>query len=53
VRLLAQGYSNHAIARELVVAVGTVKRHVSNIMGKLHAQSRLQIVALARRNGIL
>jgi LuxR family maltose regulon positive regulatory protein len=47
-RLLAAGRSNQAIAEELVVAVGTVKRHVSNIMSKLGVQSRLEAVAHAR-----
>ena len=47
-RLLAAGQSNQAIAQELVVAVGTVKRHVNNILNKLHVQSRLQAVARAR-----
>jgi LuxR family maltose regulon positive regulatory protein len=47
-RLLAAGRSNQAIAQELVVAVGTVKRHVSNIMSKLGVQSRLEAAARAR-----
>ncbi|HLM45376.1 MAG TPA: LuxR C-terminal-related transcriptional regulator, partial [Myxococcaceae bacterium] len=47
-RLLAAGRSNQAIADELVVAVGTVKRHISSIMGKLQAESRLEAVARAR-----
>ena len=47
-RLLAQGRSNQAIAQELIVAVGTVKRHVNSIMSKLHVQSRLEAVARAR-----
>ena len=47
-RLLAAGYSNQAIADELILAMGTVKRHVNNIMTKLQAQSRLQAVARAR-----
>jgi LuxR family maltose regulon positive regulatory protein len=47
-RLLAAGHSNQAIAQELVVAVGTVKRHVSNIMSKLGVQSRLEAAARAR-----
>ena len=46
--LLALGKSNQAIAQELVVEVGTVKRHVSNIMDKLQAESRLEAVARAR-----
>jgi LuxR family maltose regulon positive regulatory protein len=51
-RLLAAGSSNQAIARELVVEIGTVKRHVSNIMDKLQVQSRLEAVARARELGI-
>ncbi len=47
-RLLAQGRSNQAIANELVVAVGTVKRHVNSLFGKLGVQSRLEAVARAR-----
>ncbi len=51
--LLASGYSNQAIARELVVAVGTVKRHVNSILGKLNAQSRLEAVVRARALGLV
>jgi LuxR family transcriptional regulator, maltose regulon positive regulatory protein len=52
-RLLVAGYSNQAIAQELIVAVGTVKRHVSNIMSKLGVQSRLEAVACARKLGLV
>ena len=52
-RLPAQGYSSEAIAAEFVVAVGTVKRHVANILGKLEVHSRLQAVASARDLGLL
>ncbi len=52
-RLLAEGYSNQAIATELVVAVGTVKRHVANILGKLDTHSRLQTLVRARELGLL
>ena len=47
-RLLAHGRSNQAIARELIVAVGTVKRHVNSILGKLQAQTRFEAVTRAR-----
>ena len=47
-RLLAAGYSNRAIGRALVVELGTVKRHVNSLMGKLQVQSRLQAVTRAR-----
>ena len=51
-QLIAAGRSNQAIAAELVVAVGTVKRHVSNILDKLQAQSRLEAAARARDLGL-
>jgi LuxR family maltose regulon positive regulatory protein len=53
IRLLARGQSNQVIARELVVAVGTVKRHVNSVLGKLQVQSRLEAVARARELGLV
>jgi LuxR family maltose regulon positive regulatory protein len=35
--LLAAGRPNRAIARELVVTLDTVKKHVSHVLGKLGA----------------
>lgn len=52
-RLLASGVSNQEIAEQLIVAVNTVKRHVSNIMGKLGVENRTQAVAKARELGLL
>jgi len=50
--LVAEGASNHEIAEQLVVAVSTVKRHVSNIFSKLVVTSRTQAVARAREIGL-
>ena len=55
-RLVAGGATNQAIAQELVLSVDTVKTHVKNIMGKLHATSRAGAVAgylrpLSRNSG--
>jgi len=52
-RLLAQGASNRDIADQLVLAEGTVKNHVSNILMKLHAANRTQAVSLARQRGLI
>jgi LuxR family maltose regulon positive regulatory protein len=47
-RLIAAGKRNHEIAKELFVTLDTVKRHVTNILGKLGASSRVQAVTRAR-----
>jgi LuxR family maltose regulon positive regulatory protein len=51
--LLAGGASNEEIAEHLVIAVSTVKRHMSNIFGKLTVSNRTQAVARARALGLL
>ncbi len=52
-QLLAAGRSNQAIARELVVSLDTVKKHVSHILGKLGAASRTEAVARARQLALI
>ncbi len=51
--LLAAGDSNQTIAEKLVITVRTVKKHTSNIYGKLNVDSRIQAVALGRQLGLL
>jgi LuxR family maltose regulon positive regulatory protein len=51
--LIANGDSNYEIAEQLVLAVSTVKRHVSNIFSKLGVTNRTQAVARAREFRIL
>jgi LuxR family maltose regulon positive regulatory protein len=46
--LIAAGLSNQEIAEELVIAVGTVKRHINHIYAKLDVHSRIQATARAR-----
>lgn len=52
-KLLAQGASNREIASRLVLAEGTIKNHVSNILIKLHAANRTQAANLARERGLI
>jgi NarL family two-component system response regulator LiaR len=49
---VAQGKSNREIAEELVLAEGTVRTHVSNILSKLHLASRTQATLYALREGL-
>ena len=52
-RLLAAGRTNQRIAHELVVALDTVKKHVTHILGKLGAANRTEAVARARQLGLI
>ena len=47
-KLIAAGLSNEEIASRLVISLATVKRHISNIYGKLDVPSRTQAVFRAR-----
>jgi LuxR family maltose regulon positive regulatory protein len=51
--LVADGRSNQEIAQELFLAVGTVKKHLNNIFGKLEVSSRTLAVARAREIELL
>ncbi|GAA0945096.1 hypothetical protein GCM10009558_060240 [Virgisporangium aurantiacum] len=53
VRLLADGRSNREIADALHLAEGTVKNHVTNVLGKLGARDRTQAALRARSLGLL
>jgi DNA-binding NarL/FixJ family response regulator len=51
--LLADGLSNAAIGQRLVVSVHTVRNHVANLANKLGAHSRLEVLSIAMRKGLL
>ena len=51
--LLADGLSNAAIGQRLVVSVHTVRNHVANLANKLGAHSRLEVLSIAMRRGLL
>jgi LuxR family maltose regulon positive regulatory protein len=52
-RLLAAGASNQDIAQALVISLDTVKKHVSNLLGKLGASNRTQAISQARARSLL
>jgi DNA-binding NarL/FixJ family response regulator len=52
-RRLAEGRSNKEIAVELGIAEGTVKNHMSNVLGKLGALDRTQAALRARELGLI
>ena len=51
--LIAQGRTNKEIARQLVVAPGTVKAHTASIYRKLDVANRTEAVARARQLSLL
>lgn len=51
--LLGEGCGNGAIARTLVISPQTVRTHVQNVVRKLGARSRLDVVAMAIEHGWL
>lgn len=50
--LVAQGASNRQIGERLYLREGTVKNHVSSILGKLHVRDRTQAALKARDLGL-
>ena len=50
---VVEGLCNKEIARELDLAVGTVKSHLRAVYAKLDVKSRTHAVAVARRRGLL
>ncbi len=51
--LVANGYTNADIARQIHLTEGTVGNYMSNIMGKLQARDRTQAVVMAIRHGLI
>jgi DNA-binding NarL/FixJ family response regulator len=51
--LLARGLSNADIARQLTISVHTVRNHVANLSAKLGAHSKLEVLSIAVREGLV
>ncbi len=52
-QLMAEGFTNKAIANQLGISQHTVKFHVNSILTKLNAQSRTEAVVQATRVGLI
>jgi NarL family two-component system response regulator LiaR len=52
-KLIARGKANKQIARELFVAISTIKTHVNNLYRKLGVSSRTQAALYAARIGLV
>jgi len=50
--LIAQGYTNSAIAEQLVISPKTVRNHVSHIFAKLQVAGRAEAIIRARDSGL-
>jgi DNA-binding NarL/FixJ family response regulator len=52
-RLIGQGLSNAEIADHLVISMATVKTHIGQLLAKLHARDRAQLVIAAYEGGVV
>ncbi|HMN11079.1 MAG TPA: response regulator transcription factor [Bellilinea sp.] len=52
-RLMAKGANNKEISEQLFISEGTVKNHITSILGKLNARDRIQAVIVAREHGLI
>ncbi len=52
-RYLSRGDSNKEIATALYLSEGTVKNHITNILGKLGVRDRTQAALVARERGLV
>lgn len=50
---LALGKSGPVIAAAVTIATPTVRTHIGNLMTKLGAHSRLEVVTVALREGVI
>ncbi len=52
-RLVAKGFSNKAVARELGITISTVKTHLHNVFRKLGVEDRAHVIIKAIKEGII
>lgn len=52
-KLVAQGFSNPQISKELNVTVNTIKSHIKSILEKLNVENRTQAATYALQHGLI
>ncbi len=52
-KLIAEGYTNQAIAEKLVISASTVQTHRTRIMQRLNLHNRVELIQYAVRKGLL
>jgi DNA-binding NarL/FixJ family response regulator len=52
-QLLAEGLDSHGIAERLYISLSTERNHMTSILAKLGARSRLQALVFAVRHGVV
>ncbi|MFD1547990.1 response regulator [Nonomuraea guangzhouensis] len=52
-KLIGQGLSNTEIAEHLIVSMATVKTHIGQLLAKLHARDRAQLVIAAYESDLV
>jgi two-component system nitrate/nitrite response regulator NarL len=52
-RLLAQGVDTRGVAETLGISTHTVRTHLQNLYAKLGCHTRLEVVRIAARHGLL
>ena len=52
-QLVSEGATNEQIATSLVISIHTVRKHMSNIFGKLDVTNRTEAIARGRTLGLL
>jgi len=52
-QLLSEGLVREDIGKKLFIGVGTVRNHITGIMGSLEASNRAHAVAIALRKGLI
>ena len=50
---LSKGLSYNAIAQNLILSTGTVRKHIENIYNKLHVHNKIEALQKAKKNNLI